>query len=92
MFRTSPEAEAGHGQVMEQTHTPGTKKGVGQNRVDSDPVTAEKSDGKSQWFHCSGSMVEDPCKFANILSSEVWTAEVSTWEETWIAEGGGKGM
>lgn len=56
----SPGAEAGHGQVMEQTHTPGTKKGVGQNRVDPDPVTAEKSDGKSQWFHCSGSMAEDP--------------------------------
>lgn len=38
MFR-SPEAEAGSGQVMEQTHTPGTKEGAEQT-VDPDPVAA----------------------------------------------------
>lgn len=37
VFRRSPEAETGHATAGEQTHTAGTKKGVGQNQVDFDP-------------------------------------------------------
>lgn len=62
MFRRSPEAEAGHGQGMKHTHILGTKKGIDQNRVDSDPGTAENIHGEGQRPHCSDSMAEDTCK------------------------------